>query len=53
MQGIRLDQHALKFQLAEQLPQHCPLMIFAGGVSGLTVRHAKGGGVQRDQGDEC
>jgi len=42
MERIRLDQHALQIHLAKELPQHCPLMVFAGGVAGLTDRHAQG-----------
>jgi hypothetical protein len=33
----RLDQHSVQIQLAEQLPQHRPCMVFAGGVAGLAV----------------
>jgi hypothetical protein len=32
MQGIRLDQHTLQIQLTEQLLEHCPLVVLAGGV---------------------
>jgi hypothetical protein len=35
MQGIRLDQNALKIQLAKELPQHRPFVILPGGVAGL------------------
>ncbi len=52
MQGIRLDQHTLQIQLAEELLEHSPLMVFARGIAGLSDRHAKGGGVQRDLGNE-
>jgi len=53
MQGIRLDQNALKIQLAKKLPQHRPFVVLPGGVAGLTDGHAQGGGVQRDLGNEC
>ena len=52
MERIRLDQHTLEIQLAEQLPQHRPLVVFAGGVAGLADRHTEGGGVQGDLGNE-
>ncbi len=39
-------------QLAEQLPQHHPLVVFAGGVAGLADRHAQCRGIQRDLGNE-
>jgi len=38
---MRLDQHPLQIQLAEQRFEHCPLMVFAGGVAGLADRHAQ------------
>jgi hypothetical protein len=53
MEGIRLDQHTLEIQLAEQLPEHRPLMVFSGGVTGLADRHAQGGRIQRHLGNEC
>jgi hypothetical protein len=37
MQGIRLDQNALEIQLSEELFEHRPLVVFAGGVAGLAV----------------
>jgi len=37
MKRVRLDQHAAQIQLAEQLPQNRPLVIFASGVAGLAV----------------
>lgn len=52
MERIRLDQHTLKIELAEQLAQHRPLVAFAGGVASLADRHAQSGGVQRDLGNE-
>ena len=52
MERIRLDQHTLEIQLAEQLPQHRPLVVFAGGVAGLADRHAQGGRIQRDLSNE-
>ena len=53
MQGICLDKHSVQIQLTEKLPQHRPLVVFAGGVAGLADRHAQGGGVERHLGDEC
>jgi hypothetical protein len=47
MEGIRLDQHAAQIQLIEQLPEHSPLVILAGGVAGLAVRHAQRSSVER------
>ncbi len=41
MERIRLDQHALEIQLTEELLEHRPLMVFAGGVAGLTDCHAQ------------
>ena len=41
-QGIRLDQHALQIQFAEELPQHRPVMFLAGGVAALAVRYSQG-----------
>ena len=37
MQGIRLDQNALKIQLAKELPQHRSFVVLPGGVAGLAV----------------
>jgi hypothetical protein len=37
MERVCLDQHALEIQLAEQLPQHRPLVVAAGGVASLAV----------------
>ena len=48
MERIRLDEHALEIQIAEQLPQHRPLVIFASGVAGLADGHTEGGRIQRD-----
>ena len=53
VQGICLDQHPFQIQLAEELPQHYPLMVFAGGVAGLTDCYAHGCRVQRQLADEC
>ena len=36
MQGIRLDQHALKIQLAKQLFEYGPLVVLASGVAGVS-----------------
>jgi len=52
MERVRLDEHAAQIQLAEQLPQHRPLVVFAGGVAGLADRHTEGGRIQRDLGNE-
>jgi hypothetical protein len=52
MQGIRLDQYAAQIQFAEQLPEHRPLVVLAGGIAGLTDRHTKGCRIERDLGDE-
>jgi len=52
MERVRLDQHAAQIQLAEQLPQHRPLVIFASGVAGLADRHTEGSRIQRDLGNE-
>jgi len=52
MKRIRLDQQTLKIELDEQLAQHRPLVVFAGGVASLADRHAQSGGVQRDLGNE-
>ena len=43
MDCVCLDQHAFEIQLAEQLPQHRPLVVFAGGVADLavTIRHLR------------
>jgi len=35
VERIRLDQHTVKIELAEQLFEHCPLMVFAGGVASV------------------
>ena len=35
--AYRLDENALQINLAVQLPQHRPLMVFANGVAGLAV----------------
>ena len=37
MQGIRLEQNALKIQLAKELLQHRPFVVLPGGVAGLAV----------------
>ncbi len=52
MERIGLDEHTLEIQLAEQLPQHRPLVVFAGGVAGLADRHTERGRIQRDLGNE-
>ncbi|WP_255095321.1 hypothetical protein [Synechococcus sp. J7-Johnson] len=43
MERIRLNQHAVKIQLPEQLPQQRTLMVLAGGVAGLRDRHPQRG----------
>lgn len=53
MERVRLDQHDLQIQLAEQLAQNGPLVVLACGIAGLADRHAKGGGVECLLGDEC
>jgi hypothetical protein len=35
MERVGLDQNSVEIQLAEQLPQHRPLVVIAGGVAGL------------------
>ena len=52
MQGIRLNEYAIKIQLAKELPQHRPFVDLPGGVAGLADGHSQGGGVQRDLGNE-
>jgi hypothetical protein len=52
MERIRLDDHALKIQLADELPQHRPLVVFASGVAGLADRHPQSGRTQLDLGNE-
>ncbi len=52
MERVRLDEHALEIQLAEELPQHRPLVVFAGGVAGLADCYTEGGRIQRDLGNE-
>jgi hypothetical protein len=37
MERVRLDEHTAQIQLAEQLPQHRPIVVFAGGPAGLAV----------------
>jgi hypothetical protein len=53
VERIRLDQHTVKIELAEQLFEHRPLMVFAGGVASLADRHTQSGRIQRDLGNEC
>ena len=52
MECVGLDHHTLEIQLAKQLPQNRPLMVFAGGVAGLADRHTQSGRIQRDLGNE-
>jgi len=41
VQRICLDQHPLQIELAHQLLEDRPLVVFAGGVAGLTDRNAQ------------
>ena len=52
MERVRLDENTLQIQLTEQLPQHRPLVVFAGGVAGLADGHTEGSRIQRDLGNE-
>ena len=52
MQGIRLDQHAIEIQTAQQLLEGSPLAGFVGVIGLLGQGDAKGSGVDRDLGDE-
>ena len=52
MQGIRLDQHTLELQRAQQSFQGCTLVGFIGVKRGLGNRHTQLAGVQRDLGDK-
>ena len=52
MQRIRLDQHALELQRAQQSFQGCALVGFSGVKLGLRDRHAKLTCVERDLGDK-
>jgi len=37
MECICLDQHTVKIELAEQLFEHCSLVVLARGIAGLAV----------------
>jgi len=52
MERTCLDQHPLQVELAQQLFQHCPLVVLTGGVAGLADRYTQGRRVQRHLGDE-
>jgi hypothetical protein len=52
MERIRLDEHALQIQFAEELAQHRPLVVSTGSVAGLADDHTQGGRIQRDLGNE-
>lgn len=52
VQRIRLDQHAVEIQLAEQLPQHCPLLVVSRGVASLADRHTQSSRVEHHLGNE-
>jgi len=52
MQRIRLDQHTLELQGAEQSFQRRALVGFTGVERGLRNRHTQLAGVQRDLGDK-
>ncbi len=41
LECVRLAEHALEIQLAKQLAQHRPLVVFAGGIAGPTDRHTE------------
>ena len=41
-----LDDNAFQIQLAEQLPEHRPLVVAIGGVGGLGRRHENGATLQ-------
>ena len=53
MQRIRLNQHPLKIQLAQELSEYRPLVVLAGVIAGLADGHAQGCRVQRHLGNEC
>lgn len=53
MQGICLDQHALKIQLAKQLFEYGLLVVLIGTVAGMADHHDQVCRVQRHLGDEC
>jgi hypothetical protein len=53
VERICLDQHAFETQLSEELFEHGPLVVLAGGVAGLADGYAQGGGVERHLGNEC
>ncbi|QNI89520.1 hypothetical protein SynROS8604_02904 [Synechococcus sp. ROS8604] len=42
MERICLDQYPLQVELAQQLFQHCQLVVRANGVAGLRDRHTQG-----------
>ncbi len=50
---MRLDQHAIKIQDAQELPERGTLAGFVGVVSLLGPDDAKGPGVHRDMGDKA
>ncbi len=52
MERVSLNQNALKVEFTEQLSEHCPLVVFTGGIAGLADRHAQGSGVERHLGNE-
>jgi hypothetical protein len=47
-----LEQHTVQIKLAEQLPEHRPLVVLIGGIAGLADSHSQGGRVQRHLGNE-
>jgi hypothetical protein len=53
VERICLNQNALEIQLAEELFEHRPLVVLAGGIAGLADRHAQGCRIQRHLGNEC
>ena len=52
MQGIRLNEYAIKIQLAKELPQHRPLMVSPGAVAGQADGYSQCSGVQCHLGNE-
>ena len=52
MQSIRLDEHALQIQLAQQLFEYSQLMVFPVGIPGLADRQTQRRRVERYLGNE-
>jgi len=53
VQSIRMNQHALKFQRAQQEFQACALVRFSGVEGSLCDRHSQFPGVERHLGDKA